>query len=71
MGRIHGDVGDRTGSQVAAVGEAEIESMLSEVGFVDVRIRSSEAGRELVRELAPDSDVAHYVVPALIEARKP
>jgi SAM-dependent methyltransferase len=54
-----------------AITAGEIESMLAEVGFVDISVRPQDERRELIREWSPRGDLDDYVVSALIEARKP
>lgn len=49
----------------------EVESMLKQAGFTDIRIRPVDASRELIREWAKDKPVADFVVSATIEAVKP
>jgi SAM-dependent methyltransferase len=54
-----------------AITAGEIESMLAEVGFVDISVRPQDERRELIREWSPRGNLDDYVVSALIEARKP
>ena len=49
----------------------EIETWLSEIGFVDVRVTAKEESRELIKNWAPGRGVENYVVSAIIEGRKP
>ncbi|MHC4596585.1 MAG: arsenite methyltransferase [Planctomycetota bacterium] len=49
----------------------EIESMLKQAGFVDIRVKPIDASRELIREWAQDRPVADFIVSATIEAIKP
>ena len=48
----------------------ELESMLRDAGFANVRIEPNEHSREIIREYAPGSGVENYVVSATIEARR-
>lgn len=50
---------------------AEIERLLREAGFVQIRITPREESRAYIREWAPGQGAEHYVVSAAIEAVKP
>ena len=65
------DVQAYTGCVSGAITAGEMESLLAEVGFVDVSIRPQDERRELIREWSPRGNLGDYVVSALIEARKP
>ena len=65
------DLGAYTGCISGAVLAEDVEAMLTDAGFVDISIRPQEESRELIREWSAGSDVADFVVSALIEARKP
>ena len=60
-----------TGCISGAVSADDIETMLAEAGFVDIRIRPQDDSRELVREWSSAANLEDYVLSALIEARKP
>jgi len=49
----------------------ELNSMLQEVGFTDIRISPLEKSRMLIKDWFPDMNVEDYVVSATIEATKP
>jgi len=49
----------------------DIEAMLKNAGFTDIRINPEEGSRELIREWTKGGNVADYVVSATIEAKKP
>ncbi len=49
----------------------ELEMMMSEAGFEDVRIVPKDDSREFIRDWAPGRGVEAYVVSAYIEAVKP
>ena len=49
----------------------DIESMLTDAGFVDVRIEPNERSREIIGEYVPGSGLEKYVVSATIEAIRP
>jgi len=65
------DLDAYTGCISGAVLAEDIEAMLADAGFVDISIRPQDESRELIREWSAGSDVADFVVSALIEARKP
>ncbi len=48
----------------------EIEAMLRDAGFTDIRIKPKEESRELIREWTKGGNIADYVVSATIEAKK-
>lgn len=50
---------------------AELEEMLRESGFEQIRIEPQDASREMIREWVPGHGVEDYVVSATIEAVKP
>jgi SAM-dependent methyltransferase len=60
-----------TGCVSGAVSADDVEAMLEEAGFVDVRISPRDESRELAREWSSGASLEDYVVSALIEARKP
>jgi len=49
----------------------DLECMLGEAGFVDIRIRPRDESREFIRDWAPGMRVEDFVVSATIEATKP
>lgn len=49
----------------------ELDSMLQEVGFTEIRIRPLENSRMFIKDWFPDINVEDYVVSATIEAVKP
>ncbi|MDQ7781715.1 MAG: arsenite methyltransferase [Desulfomonilaceae bacterium] len=49
----------------------DLEGMLHESGFQDIRIRSKDGSREFIREWAPGRNIEDYIVSAVIEAVKP
>jgi arsenite methyltransferase len=49
----------------------DLQEMLRNAGFVDIRIQPRDESRELIREWAPGSRAEEYVVSATIEAIKP
>ena len=49
----------------------ELECMLSEAGFTDIRIQPKDESREFIHDWAPGMSVEDFVVSATIEATKP
>ncbi|MCX5873344.1 MAG: arsenite methyltransferase [Deltaproteobacteria bacterium] len=49
----------------------ELESMLRESGFHDIRIQPKDGSREFIREWAPGRKLEDYIASAMIEAVKP
>ena len=49
----------------------ELETMMADAGFVDIRIAPKDESREFIRDWAPGQGVEEYVVSATIEAIKP
>ena len=49
----------------------ELQTMISEAGFSDVRIEPKGESKEFIRDWAPGHNVTDYVVSATIEAVKP
>ncbi len=50
---------------------AELEAMLGESGFHDIRIQPKDESREFIREWAPGRNIEDYIASAIIEAEKP
>ncbi len=65
------DLAAYTGCVSGAVAAEEIETMLTEAGFVDISIEPRNEHKEMVREWAPGTKIEDYVVSALVQARKP
>ncbi len=49
----------------------DLERMIAEAGFENVRILPKDDSREFIRDWAPGRNVTDYVVSATIEAIKP
>ena len=49
----------------------ELQAMLADAGFTEIRIRTNERSREIIREYVPGSGLENYVVSATIEAVRP
>ncbi len=54
-----------------ALAIAELEAMLGESGFHDIRIQPKDESRQFIREWAPGRKIEDYIVSAIIEAVKP
>ena len=50
---------------------SEVEAMLAASGFTEIQVTPKDASRSLIQGWAPGTDVADYVVSAMIEAVKP
>jgi SAM-dependent methyltransferase len=49
---------------------ADLEAMLEEAGFSEIRIKPIESSREAIRQWFEDSSIGDFVVSATIEAKK-
>ncbi|WP_455210608.1 arsenite methyltransferase [Kaarinaea lacus] len=49
----------------------DLERIIREAGFMDVRIQPKDESKEFIRDWAPDHNVTDYVVSATIEGVKP
>jgi len=54
-----------------AVTIAELETMLRECGFRNIRIQPKDESRQFIREWAPGTKLEDYIASAIIEAVKP
>jgi SAM-dependent methyltransferase len=54
-----------------AITAEEVDRILTEVGFQDIRIRPNSESREFIREWAPELNIEDHIVSATIEATKP
>jgi len=50
---------------------ADLETLLQDAGFVEIRIEPKDASKAFIEDWAPGRDVTDYVVAATIEAVKP
>ena len=50
---------------------SELQEMLKEVGFKDIRIEALDESKEIMREWIPGRGIDEYVLSATIEAVKP
>jgi len=60
-----------TGCVAGASLVAEIESMLTRAGFINIKVAPKEGSREVIREWFPGQGVEKFVASATIEAAKP
>jgi SAM-dependent methyltransferase len=65
------DLAAYTGCLAGAATVQELQAMLAEAGFAEIRITPKDDSREFIREWVPGSAVTDYVISANIEARKP
>jgi hypothetical protein len=49
----------------------DIEALLARIGFDSIRIEPKDGSQPIIREWAPEHDVADVLVSATIEAVKP
>ena len=68
---ILNDLALYSGCVAGAATIGEIERMLSDAGFQNIRIESKDESRDIVREWAPGRKIEDYVLSASIEAEKP
>ena len=65
------DLAAHCGCVAGAASVDELEAMLREAGFTDIRIRPKDGSREFIRSWIPGRNAGDYVVSATIEAVKP
>jgi arsenite methyltransferase len=74
---IRRDLDLYTGCIAGAALVSEVEAMLEASGFIQIRVtpqnpqNPQDASRSFIRDWGPGSDLADYVVSAMIEAVKP
>ena len=68
---IRQDLALYTGCMAGASLVSEVEAMLAASGFTEIQVTPKDASRSLIQGWAPGTDVADYVVSAMIEAIKP
>jgi arsenite methyltransferase len=68
---IRQDLALYTGCMAGASMVSEVETMLAASGFTQIRVTPKDASPSFIRDWAPGTDVADYVVSAMIEAIKP
>ncbi|MEZ4370002.1 MAG: arsenite methyltransferase [Polyangiaceae bacterium] len=65
------DVMALTGCVAGAASVADLERLLTEVGFEGVRVEVNQASREFIRDWMPGSGVEQFVASASVQATKP
>ena len=65
------DLAAHCGCVAGAASVDELEAILGDVGFTDIRVRSKDASRDFIRTWIPGRNAADYVISATIEATKP
>jgi arsenite methyltransferase len=65
------DLDAHAGCVAGAATLAELEGLLAEAGFVDIRLQVDGASRTFIRNWFPGSGAEDWVASATIEARKP
>ena len=68
--KIRQDLAMYTGCMAGASLVSEVEAMLKASGFRQIRVTPKDESRTFIRDWAPGTNVAVYVVSALIEAVK-
>jgi SAM-dependent methyltransferase len=68
---VAGDLAALCGCIAGAASVEDLETMLRDAGFQNIRIRPKDTSREFIRNWLPGSNAADYVVSATIEATKP
>jgi SAM-dependent methyltransferase len=68
---VQHDLSLRAGCVAGASLLDDLEGMLRDAGFVDIRIQPKDESRTFIREWVPGTNIAEYLVSAMIEAVKP
>jgi arsenite methyltransferase len=68
---IRDDLQLYSGCMAGASDIGELEQMLTDSGFTDIRIAPKDGSKEFIKDWAPGRGVEEYVVSATIEAAKP
>jgi arsenite methyltransferase len=68
---IFADLAAHCGCVAGAASVEELETMLRDAGFVDIRIQPVDTSREFIHEWLPGKNPGDYVLSASIEAVKP
>jgi SAM-dependent methyltransferase len=68
---VQQDLALRAGCVAGASLLDDLEGMLRDAGFVDIRIQPKDESRTFIREWVPGTNIADYLISAAIEARKP
>jgi arsenite methyltransferase len=68
---VQHDLALRAGCVAGASLLDDLEGMLQDAGFVDIRIQPKDESRTFIREWVPGTKIADYLISATIEAVKP
>ncbi len=68
---VRSDLALHTGCMAGASTVQDVEAMLRESGFSEIRVTPKGESKSFIRDWAPGMDIADYVVSASIEAIKP
>jgi arsenite methyltransferase len=68
---VQHDLALRAGCVAGASLLDDLEGMLTDAGFVDIRIQPKDESRTFIREWVPGTNIAEYLISATIEAIKP
>ena len=68
---VQHDLALRAGCVAGASLLDDLEGMLYDAGFVDIRIQPKDESRTFIREWVPGTNIADYLISATIEAVKP
>lgn len=68
---VRKDLALYTGCMAGASLVWEIEKMLAEVGFTEIRVALKDQSKSFIRDWTPGTDITDYVLSATIEATKP
>jgi SAM-dependent methyltransferase len=67
---VQHDLALRAGCVAGASFLDDLEGMLRDVGFVDIRIQPKDESKTFIREWVPGTNIADYLISATIEAVK-
>ncbi len=68
---VRGDLSLHSGCVAGASSVPELERMMADAGFVDIRIAPKDESKDFMELWAPGRNITDYVVSATIEAAKP
>jgi SAM-dependent methyltransferase len=68
---VQHDLSLRAGCVAGASFLADVEGMLRDAGFVDIRLQPKDESKTFIREWVPGTNIVDYLISAAIEAVKP
>jgi arsenite methyltransferase len=68
---VRQDMALYTGCMAGASSVQDVEDMLRQQGFIEIRVTPKDESKSFIRNWAPGMDITDYVVSAAIEAVKP